>query len=599
MECGQSLRRGDALYSPSSRFRLALQQDGNLVLYDHGQFDAHAIWASNTDNSPADLLVLQHDGNLCLYVAECGQDDCRWSSGSWGHGTGHDYRLAVQDDGNVVLYKEGGEAIWATNTSQPNAHPVDHPRNFSTSYGSAHANSLPCNACIRRGDAIFSPSRRFFLTLQQDGNLVLYDSHHGGGSSARAMWASNTSRSPADLLVMQRDGNLCLYVASRGQGDCKWSSDTWSHGIGHEYRLSVQDDGNVVLYKNGSEAIWATNTCQSGLQSVDPLSTPQRVHRTGQLHMGSSLRRGDAIASLSGRFLFILQADGNLVLYDGPQRPLWASNTEHSPADLLALQDDGNICLYVANRGQGDCRWSSDTWRHGGRGHDYRLAVQDDGNVVLYKNGREAIWATNTTQANAHGHAHVQHAGEPVRATPVRYDPPPFPPSEPAAPHLAPVVYAPPPGPPPPDVVLIAQGAAVVELPPAAPPARMVSGDLHGGAALHRGDALASASGRLVLHLRPDGRLVLTDGGRAVWAAPDEEGNGGGGGVALGSSLIVGRNGRLELLDAGGRCVWGVEVPPGAGGDGADGPCRLVAQDDGQLALYRGASRVSIWPPTY
>lgn len=79
------------------------------------------------------------------------------------------------------------------------------------------------------------------------------------------------------------------------------------------HTLILQSDGNVVLYNQHSQAIWATNT-------------------------GSLIDPRD----------FIMQTDGNLVLYDTSGRPKWASNTWNNPGAFLNVQDDGNLVVYRA-----------------------------------------------------------------------------------------------------------------------------------------------------------------------------------------------------------------------------------------------------------
>ena len=78
-----------------------------------------------------------------------------------------------------------------------------------------------------------------------------------------------------------------------------------------QYRLTVQEEKNVVLYNSQRQPLWATNTAQS------------------QPFFGS--------ADL------IMQDDGNLVLYLEAGRASWASNTEGNPGAYLVLQDDGNL----------------------------------------------------------------------------------------------------------------------------------------------------------------------------------------------------------------------------------------------------------------
>jgi Cysteine-rich secretory protein family len=79
------------------------------------------------------------------------------------------------------------------------------------------------------------------------------------------------------------------------------------------HTLIMQSDGNVVLYNQQSQAIWATNT--GGL--IQPRE-------------------------------FIMQTDGNLVLYDTSGCPKWSSNTWNNPGAFLNIQDDGNLVVYRA-----------------------------------------------------------------------------------------------------------------------------------------------------------------------------------------------------------------------------------------------------------
>ncbi|MDF5731971.1 MAG: CAP domain-containing protein [Rhizonema sp. PD38] len=79
-----------------------------------------------------------------------------------------------------------------------------------------------------------------------------------------------------------------------------------------QHKLILQSDGNVVLYNQQSQAIWATNT--GGFKPRE----------------------------------FIMQIDGNLVLYDTNGSPKWASNTYNNPGAFLNVQDDGNLVVYRA-----------------------------------------------------------------------------------------------------------------------------------------------------------------------------------------------------------------------------------------------------------
>jgi hypothetical protein len=99
-----------------------------------------------------------------------------------------------------------------------------------------------------------------------------------------------------------------------------------------------------------------------------------------------SLGAGQSLVSCDGDATFVMQGDGNLVLYS-PSGAKWSSGTSGTPANVAVMQGDGNFVVY----GGSTPYWSSGTTGYPGA----FLAVQDDGNVVIYHGGT-AIWSTNT-----------------------------------------------------------------------------------------------------------------------------------------------------------------------------------------------------------
>src|SRR5215216_4697133 len=84
------------------------------------------------------------------------------------------------------------------------------------------------------------------------------------------------------------------------------------------YQLVMQGDGNLVGYPaNGGPAFWATDTWNRPV-----LDRPIRAD---------------------------MQTDGNFVLYDALNRPVWATGTENNPGAYVTLQDDLNIVIYAAD----------------------------------------------------------------------------------------------------------------------------------------------------------------------------------------------------------------------------------------------------------
>jgi len=108
LAAGESLSPSQYLSSPNGQYRLAMQSDGNLVLYT-GQ---RALWQTQTTASPGARLFMQStDGNMVMYDTS---GRAVWSSNTAGHAGSS---LYVQDDGNVVIYSPAGQALWNTGTA--------------------------------------------------------------------------------------------------------------------------------------------------------------------------------------------------------------------------------------------------------------------------------------------------------------------------------------------------------------------------------------------------------------------------------------------------------------------------------------------------
>lgn len=101
------LRAGSSITSPNGKYRLIMQGDGNLVLYDASN---RALWHTGTDGSGANRLAVQGDGNLVLYTASNGVS---WQSGTRGAGL---TQLRLQDDGSLVGYRSDNSVAWRAST---------------------------------------------------------------------------------------------------------------------------------------------------------------------------------------------------------------------------------------------------------------------------------------------------------------------------------------------------------------------------------------------------------------------------------------------------------------------------------------------------
>ncbi|MGD9682916.1 MAG: hypothetical protein AB7W16_17135 [Candidatus Obscuribacterales bacterium] len=412
---GQGLRVGESLTCPNGRLSMTLQDDGNLVIYTPGKYP---LWASNSNGQTGVWdLVMQPDGNLVAYDIA---SQPFWASDSITHVESY---FSLHDSGSGAIYeKNTDKVLWSTNTSVP-AHPLKLPG--TTGY-------LKTGEGILAGQSIASAGDLFTLKLQTDGNLVLY------APGEQPIWASDTSGHP-DVwdLVMQEDGNLVIYNT---EGKPLWASDTAGHTGAV---LEVQDDGNLVIYDSKGVAYWATGSnspplparptkrsrlnAGQGIINGDYLMSDNGLFKLTLQQDGNMVLTGYAgqpywASNTVGNSMWdlIMQPDGNLVAYDVKGKAPWASGTVGITGGYLSLQDDGNAVVYDSGKKP---HWASNTvvpaspaapseaWiLRAGQGvlagqslvsenGLYSLTLQGDGNLVLKgpQPCRQVLWSTNTS----------------------------------------------------------------------------------------------------------------------------------------------------------------------------------------------------------
>lgn len=189
------------------------------------------LWGSATQGKPMSQVVMQDDGNFV------GRDN----SGSTVYFSTKTYgfpgaQVVLRDDGNLVIVDAQGVQRWSALYT-----PVPSP---------APARMMPGQK-LATGQQLVSGNGKARLTLQSDGNLVLYRVDNGV-----ALWASNTQSWTVTQVLMQYDGNVVAYGPNLAAG-AQWRTATAGN---RGASLVLRDDGNlVVLAENGAQ-LWATNT---------------------------------------------------------------------------------------------------------------------------------------------------------------------------------------------------------------------------------------------------------------------------------------------------------------------------------------------------
>jgi hypothetical protein len=106
------------------------------------------------------------------------------------------------------------------------------------------------------------------------------------------------------------------------------------------------------------------------------------------LYSDQWLRPGEYLQSANKYHVFIMQTDGNLVLYS-LGKPTWNSGTVGRTVDGVIMQSDGNLVIYAPG--------NTAVWNVGAHPHgQYRLVMQDDGNAVVYNSNNHATWNSGT-----------------------------------------------------------------------------------------------------------------------------------------------------------------------------------------------------------
>ena len=100
---GSTMRANQWLTSENGRYRLYMQGDSNLVLYD--TTNMQALWSTGASAANGQA-IFQSDGNFVVYD---GEGRALWFTGTAGNPGAF---MVLQDDGNFVIYTAASVPIW-------------------------------------------------------------------------------------------------------------------------------------------------------------------------------------------------------------------------------------------------------------------------------------------------------------------------------------------------------------------------------------------------------------------------------------------------------------------------------------------------------
>jgi len=206
---------------------------------------------------------------------------------------------------------------------------------------------------------LLSPDGRFRVSMQTDGNLVIYDAY------GTAQWATGTYL-PNSYLRVQSDGNVVIYDPE--DSFPLWTADVYSPGA----RLELQNDGNLVLYSRARVPLWDSK----GFTNHPAMTfMPRRAF--------THLYPGETVSSWNGLFSLTMLTSGNVVERRSGGTTMWSSGTSVPSSELLA-QADGNVVIYSPS---GAALWHTAVWSTGAN-----AVIQNDGNIVVYDTAWRPLW---------------------------------------------------------------------------------------------------------------------------------------------------------------------------------------------------------------
>lgn len=220
---------GQQLVSPNGQYKLILQSDSNLALYD----GASAIWAANSDQPYSADIYGKSYGETRFFVSNSAFLEDSLRGRLWTASTGktedrlwYSSHMSVQNDGNIVTVDI--DAIFTSRTVEllPNSTDVQ---------------IVPPGTSLEVGRAYYAGGHH--LIFQTDGNMVLYT------NEGAVVWHTDTYGQGGTQAIMQSDGNFVIYNA---QGAALWQTHTGGNPGAY---AQIQSNGAFVICN--SAPLWA------------------------------------------------------------------------------------------------------------------------------------------------------------------------------------------------------------------------------------------------------------------------------------------------------------------------------------------------------
>ena len=228
LQAGEALRVNDVLSSRNGYVQLRLTSTGLVLSHLLSDFTLVDRWQFSVQD--ARLAVLRADGHFVVYSNDGSVTDPSSSAGPVSNAV-----LRVQNDGNVVLYDNGGvpprNAPWATATFMARS---GECRRLNSNEAIFAYEPTPLTSC----------NGAYFIQMEADGSLAVHD--NAGFIYPQPLAAGG----PGAITLMQPDGNLVIYDV-----DDVPHSDSGTFVLPGNY-AALEDDGSFIVYGVDGVRLW-------------------------------------------------------------------------------------------------------------------------------------------------------------------------------------------------------------------------------------------------------------------------------------------------------------------------------------------------------
>jgi len=251
----EMLLQGVRLYNPNRHCFIHIDDAGTLKIEHQTE---GVLWSTGGNQNPSMgqcSLLMNPDGVLELVDTSAlihwqipvdGRNHTPITPGLW-----KPVCAKLEMDCTLSLWNSSDQRIWSSRKgSLTGAGYVEQTLNpIEVTLQKWEGNTLLERDTLRAGEQLFSPSKHFFLTIQRDGNMVIYD------RSRHPIWSTGT----------WGNGDHCQFSLSKQglQLKNRFEDLIWEYPFSEiisSCQLYLEDSGHLVLKNSDGKIQWKSLT---------------------------------------------------------------------------------------------------------------------------------------------------------------------------------------------------------------------------------------------------------------------------------------------------------------------------------------------------